>query len=125
MQALSAHVPTWSYQFNYPDAPFFIPFLDLGAYHSAEIQYIFGRPMRLTGGDFSNREQPLTASMMGYWADFARSGNPNGPGRITWPVYDERDRTMIFNLENHVEKGVHRDACEFWQGLPYLRPAYR
>ena len=45
-------------------------------------------------------------------------------GPVTWPVYDSSDRTLLFNLQNSVGTGVHRDACRFWEDLPYLRPPY-
>jgi para-nitrobenzyl esterase len=123
--ALAAHTPTWSYRFDYAEAPFFIPWArDLGAYHSAEIQYIFGRRMSVTGRDFAARETDLADSMMGYWVQFADRGDPNDAGRVQWPPYDESEPTLLFDLQNRVANGVDREACEFWQGLPYLRPAY-
>ena len=123
-QALSQHVPTWSYEFDYDKAPFFIPWADLRAFHSAEIQYIMGWPMSLTRRNFKAKESGLASSMMGYWAQFARSGDPNGAGRVTWPPYDSGDKTLLFNLQNSVATGVHKEACQFWEELPYLRPAY-
>jgi para-nitrobenzyl esterase len=123
-RAIGQHVPLWSYQFDYDGAPFFIPWADLRAYHAAEIQYVTGQPWSFFRSDFQQRERTLAASMMGYWGQFARSGNPNPQGSNAWPVYDERDLTLLFNLQNSVAAGVHRQACEFWQDLPYLRPPY-
>ncbi len=124
-QALARHVPTWSYQFDYDGAPFFVPGAELRAYHSAEIQYIFGTPMSLTARRFEPHEQGLADSMMAYWVQFARSGNPNGAGLLPWPAYDGGDQTLLFNVENSVAQGVHAADCAFWEGLPYLRPAYQ
>jgi para-nitrobenzyl esterase len=123
--ALSRHVPTWSYQFDSRGAPFFIPWADLRAFHSAEIQYVMGRPMSLFRRDFPDSESGLADSMMSYWVRFAQTGNPNGAGYKDWPVYDaEGDLTMLFDLENSVAEEVHKQDCTFWQDLPYLRPAY-
>jgi para-nitrobenzyl esterase len=124
-QALSRHVPTWSYQFDYEEAPFLIPWADLKAYHAAELQYIMGRPMSFTRRNFKAKEVPMANSMMGYWAQFARSGNPNRPGPVSWPAYDSADKTLLFNLQNSVVTGVHEKECRFWEALPYLRPSYQ
>jgi para-nitrobenzyl esterase len=124
-RALSRYTPTWSYRFDYADAPFVIPStVDLGAYHSAEIQYIFGRRTSLFGSDFDPRETDLVDSMMGHWVQFARTGDPNGAGLEAWPAYDESDHTLVFDLQNRIATGAHREACQFWAELPYLRPAY-
>lgn len=123
-QAISQHVPLWNYQFDFDEAPFFIPWADLRAFHSAEIQYVMGKPMSFTRRNFKAEEQALADSMMGYWAEFARSGNPNGSGPSTWPAYDKRDQTLLFDLQNSVASGVHKSDCEFWEDLPYLRAPY-
>lgn len=124
-RAMSRHVPLWSYQFDYDQAPFFIPWARLQAFHSAEIQYVMGRPMSLTRSEFKAQESNLADSIMGYWAQFARSGNPNGTGPVTWPVYDSSDQSLLFNLRNSIATGVHRQQCRFWEKLPYQRPAYQ
>ncbi|NCF18306.1 MAG: carboxylesterase family protein [Haliea sp.] len=123
--ALSSHVSLWNYQFDYDEAPFYFFWADLRAYHAAEIQYIMGRPWSFFRSDFKAKERPMANSMMRYWAEFARTGNPNGDGGTTWPVYDESDQTLLFNLENTVATGVHREDCEFWNDLPYLRAPYQ
>lgn len=124
-QALSRHVPVWAYQFNYAEAPFFIPWADLGAFHAAELQYVMGRPMTLTRRDFKQKEQPMAQSIMDYWARFARNGNPNPPGANSWPAYGGSDKTLLFNLHNSVAQQVHAQPCQFWEELPYLRPVYQ
>ena len=122
--ALSRHVPTWTYQFDYDQPPFFVPWADLKAFHSAEIQYVFGRPMRFTGGNFSAKEADLANSLMAYWTQFARQGNPNGGAQGYWPPYDSEDKTLLFNLQNTVATGVHKPECQFWEELDYLRPIH-
>jgi para-nitrobenzyl esterase len=120
--ALSRQVPTWSYQFDYHRAPFLIPWADLKAFHSAEIQYVFDKPMRFYGGEFRAEEAGLASSMMGYWTQFARSGDPNGGDRTYWPPYGRDDQTLLLNLQNRVATGVHAQDCLFWEELDYLRP---
>lgn len=54
-----------------------------GAFHSSELWYMFGtlsrcwRPMEKADYDLSER-------MVGYWTNFARTGNPNGENLPEW-----------------------------------------
>jgi para-nitrobenzyl esterase len=49
-------------------------------------------------------QQKLADQMSDVWIAFARSGNPNTPGRPFWPRYDsQRHATMLFNVQSHVE----------------------
>lgn len=61
-----------------------------GAFHSAELWYVFGtldrcwRPMEEADYELSDR-------MTGYWTNFARYGNPNGPGLPEWEPCTEKN----------------------------------
>jgi para-nitrobenzyl esterase len=33
--------------------------------------------------------------MSAYWANFARTGNPNGPGLPVWPAYQVADKKIM------------------------------
>ncbi|MCB1678405.1 MAG: carboxylesterase family protein [Halioglobus sp.] len=123
-RALARHVPTWEYSFDYRHAPFLVPWVDLGAYHAAEIQYVFGKPMSFLRRAFRQEEQPLAASMMAHWAAFARSGAPDPGQRPRWPRYGSDEKALIFNLQNSLASGLYDDTCAFWEGLTYLTPAY-
>ena len=57
----------------------------LGAYHGAELPYVFDRHDDwLTTGD---RDRALSSVIMDYWVRFATTGNPNGAGATGWPAY--------------------------------------
>jgi len=94
-QSLSKFVPTYAYEFNDEKAPprqsFFGGLLTfpLGAYHTAEIQYLF-KGLDLFGGGplpLSHKQMQLSEAMVSYWTQFAKTGNPNSSGEPTWAPY--------------------------------------
>jgi para-nitrobenzyl esterase len=82
---------TYAYEFSDPAPPndFGIKFtFPLGAAHSTELQYVFGRvPLLDTIPTFKPDQAALSAQMMGYWTRFAATGNPNGAGAPHWPAF--------------------------------------
>jgi para-nitrobenzyl esterase len=123
--ALARYVPVWAYQFDYQDAPFFIPGAKLKAFHSAEIQYIFGQPMSLTQSEFEGEQVELADAMMGYWSQFAASGDPNREDLPRWPVFADGDQTQLFDAQIVAARDVHRAQCRFWDRIDYKRAAYQ
>ena len=76
----------WAYYFTYtsPYSP--------AAIHTAEIPFVFGNlgPNPLFGPTQpppSSQDVMFSKTLMGYWTNFAKTGNPNGNGLPTWPAY--------------------------------------
>ena len=54
---------------------------DIGARHAGEIEYVFGtQTLSLPTVPWEPADRKLSDTMTTYWANFARTGNPNGPG---------------------------------------------
>ncbi|GHV27763.1 carboxylic ester hydrolase [Clostridia bacterium] len=78
----------------------------IGSPHCAEMPYIFGTEDKGGSNPFADYKwQPsdyvFEARMMGYWGNYARSGNPNGAGLSVWPVYE--NDFDIMTLDNECE----------------------
>ncbi|MEU9556513.1 carboxylesterase/lipase family protein [Streptomyces fumanus] len=89
---LARHVPVYAYEFADRRAPMFLPLpgdFDFGAFHSADIPYLFED--EAAEPRFTPRQRALSAAMTQYWAAFARTGAPHGPGLPGWPDYRPGD----------------------------------
>ena len=62
-----------------------------GAYHSADITFVFGRPRPiLESAGRTAYDSTLADAMSSYWVAFAASGKPAATGLPAWPAYDAR-----------------------------------
>jgi para-nitrobenzyl esterase len=95
--------------------------VELGAYHSAEIQYIFQRPNSAFVREFSEEDQRLADRMLAYWTRFAHRGDPNVKRLHTWPEYGSSRTDMVFDLDLGTRKGFDDEVCAFWAELDYAR----
>jgi para-nitrobenzyl esterase len=56
-----------------------------GALHSAEIEYALGNLDANPAYAWTDDDRKVSATMSGYWANFIKTGNPNGGDLPLWP----------------------------------------
>jgi len=78
--------PAYVYLFSYV-SPAARQWMRFGAGHGSEIPYVFNNLTGRNGSAVATEDQEVARMMNTYWANFARTGDPNGPGLPTWPVY--------------------------------------
>ncbi len=64
------------------------------AFHSDDIEYVFGTLDTRPEADWRPEDRRLSEQMMTYWTNFARTGDPNGEGLPEWPKYSSTGQIM-------------------------------
>ncbi|XP_040853270.1 cocaine esterase-like [Ochotona curzoniae] len=115
-----SHAPVYFYEFQQPPS-FMKDFRPshVKANHGDEIAFLFrsfffGGKVTLT-----EEEELLSRRMMKYWANFARTGNPNGEGLPHWPVLDQEEKYLQLSTQPTVGQALKAHRRSFWaQTLP-------
>ncbi|MGH7814387.1 MAG: carboxylesterase family protein, partial [Candidatus Binataceae bacterium] len=108
-----------AYEFADENAPALLPPVSFpyGAYHGAELQYLFGA----TPPDaFTPEQVELSGNMINAWTRFAKNGNPGGGWKplsrsgdgffeSLVPPSPQREAVSAFSADHN---------CSFWQSLP-------
>jgi len=81
------------------------------AFHSDELEYVFGTLDTRHGATWRPEDRRLSEQMIGYWTNFARSGDPNGGGLPHWPRYDRNKE--LNHLDNPITVGPDASRAQF------------
>jgi len=91
--------PVWLYRFSVLSAG--APKMLTGAPHASDRQYVF-QTLNASPWPTDARDVALAKTISAYWVAFAKTGDPNGPGRPTWPRYDGSDQLINFTNDGPV-----------------------
>jgi len=93
------------------------PLAALGAFHGAELFFVFGNLATPTHQPTAE-ETALSDTMIGYWSRFAATGNPNGGGAPQWPrAAAGTDPYQALDVTITSADGVRTAQCDFWDSL--------
>jgi para-nitrobenzyl esterase len=81
------------------------------AFHSDDIEYVFGALDTRPGADWRPEDRKLSEQMMDYWTNFAKTGDPNGPGLAVWPKFGEDNQ--IIHLDNPITSGPSKVEARY------------
>ena len=102
---LDENKPVYVWQFGYgPSAarersPY-------GAGHGSEVPFVFNTLHARWGaqGEATAEENELAKIMNTYWANFAKTGNPNGNDLPVWPEYDnQKEEILDISLDGQID----------------------
>lgn len=86
-----------------------------GAYHGSEIPYVFDN-LAVVSRPWADADRHAADIMSSYWANFAATGDPNGPGLPEWPAYDAGTATVMQVGADFAPMTVAEPAkLDFWK----------
>jgi para-nitrobenzyl esterase len=94
----------------------------LGAAHALELPFVWNRldlPMApILLGPEAAAAQPLATAMHATWAQFIKTGDPNGAGLPPWPTYDtQRRATLLLDCACQVVDDPAGAARALWSAF--------
>ncbi len=86
-----------------------------GSNHASEMPYVFGNIDQPTMGG-SKPDKATSDQMMGYWTNFAKTGNPTAPGLPEWPAFSlDKQQVRVLGTSPGVSAIPNRAMLEAWE----------
>ncbi|XP_040895227.1 carboxylesterase 3 [Toxotes jaculatrix] len=116
---LDADIPVYMYEFVYRAVihqhtrPSFVK-----ADHADDVGFMFGGcfwngHIKIIG-NITKEDERLCRTMIAYWANFVRTGSPNGPGLVSWAQYSrQKQEYMELGLTQTVKQKLKKDRVHF------------
>ena len=93
------------------------------AFHSDDIEYVFGTLDTRPGAEWRPEDRKLSEEMMSYWTNFAKTGDPNGSELPRWPRYDKTGD--ILHLDSTIATGPATTQARYKFLMKWLPPGRR
>lgn len=103
--------PVYRYRFDLSAPPSEMHPEGKYAWHSDELEYVFGTLDERRGSTWRPEDRTLSEKMMRYWANFARTGDPNGEGLPHWPRHDREKQILV--LDGIIAAGPDAARAQF------------
>jgi para-nitrobenzyl esterase len=88
-------------------------YVKYGAFHTAEVPYAYNN-LKFVDRPWQPFDFKLAGILSSYWANFAKSGEPNGPGLPQWDAYNTADKKIMVLSEDPQTKSLpDKDALDF------------
>jgi len=132
--AVAAGQPAWAYRYNHVfSGSAIFPKFGLPAIceqvvcHASELPFVFHQDVPSINATFTPAEAVLSTTMVNYWVNFAKTGNPNN-GTATagsaaadfpFPAWDPVARTNIV-LDTTLSTESSAQLCALWDELGYF-----
>jgi para-nitrobenzyl esterase len=112
--------PVYRYQFDrtvpIPEADKGTGLKSFGAAHAAELEYVFTM-LDSKKADWQPDDYQVAKTMNAYWANFIKTGDPNGSSLAKWPQFGKTHEVMHLNVECQAMAEEHRDRYEFLESV--------
>ena len=82
----------------------------------------FQRPAEAASQPPSAADLAFGDTLRAYWLNFAKTGNPNGPGLLAWPEYrPETDLVLVVDQDVRPQAGLYRDTLDYLEERALIR----